>query len=460
MIKNCFLILAITLGTSAVAQTTEPDSEFIKRMYQKALGEQQGYSWLGNLCEEVGARLAGSEGDAKAVKWAFETLDTLGYDKVFRQQVDVRHWERGTETAEFISKEERRRLNITALGGSISTPGGDNGDGLSGEVIEIKNREDLYSKSSMLAGKIVFFNEPMDPWLINTGSAYGKAGWQRWGGASEAAKLGAMAVIVRSLTHRLDDFPHTGAMTYEEGVKKIPAAAISTNDAEWLSKKLKTNPLGRVKLTLGSRDIGRKNSANVIAEWTGSERPDEIILVGGHLDSWDLGTGAQDDGAGVAHAMHAVWLLKSLGYTPRHTIRIVLFANEEFGLDGAKKYAKEGLGPNRKHVLCVESDGGSGPPRGFSLPKIIHEKRPELIVSLDGLLARYGCREWSQGGSGADVSQITDKGVLLCGYRGDSQRYFDYHHTAQDNIESVHPRELELGSASIASFLYFFDQNL
>jgi Zn-dependent M28 family amino/carboxypeptidase len=158
--------------------------------------------------------------------------------------------------------------------------------------------------------------------------------------------------------------------------------------------------------------------------------------------------------------MHAVWLLKSLGYQPRHTIRIVLFANEEFGLDGAKKYAKEGLEENRKHILCIESDGGSGAPRGFSLPAIIHDKSPELIKELDNLLARYGCKEWTQGGSGADVSQIIDDGVILCGYRADSQRYFDYHHTSQDDIKSVHPRELELGSASIASFLYFFDKKL
>ena len=359
-----------------------------------------------------------------------------------------------------MSKGKRKALNITALGGSISTPGGDSGNGITAEVVEVKNRKDLYAKGSKLKGKVVFFNEPMDPWLINTGSAYGKAGWQRWGGASEAAKYGAVAVLVRSLTHRLDDFPHTGAMTYEQGVKKIPAAAISTNGAEWLSKELLKSPHSKVKIILGSHDIGRKNSANVIAEWKGTEKPDEVILVGGHLDSWDLATGAQDDGAGVAHAMHAVWLLKSLGYQPRHTIRIVLFANEEFGLDGAKKYAKEGLEENRKHILCIESDGGSGAPRGFSLPAAIHDKRPELIKELDNLLARYGCKEWTQGGSGADVSQIIDDGVILCGYRADSQRYFDYHHTSQDDIKSVHPRELELGSASIASFLYFFDKKL
>lgn len=461
--KRVYIAIAIIASTPSVGQEVDPS--FVQKIFQKSLGEQQGYYWLKNLCEEVGPRLAGSKGDDRGVMWAYETLDTLGYDLVHKQPVDVRHWERGVETATYNKRGKQghrmiKKLNITALGGSVSTPGGNEGKGIKAEVIEIKNREDLYAKRMELKGKIAFFNEPMDPWLINTGSAYGKAGWQRWGGASEAAKLGAVASINRSLTHRLDDFPHTGAMTYQPGVKKIPAAAISTNDAEWLSKELEKHTEGIVHLTIGAKDIGRRNSNNVIAELKGSEKPDEIILVGGHLDSWDLGTGAQDDGAGVAHAMHAVWLLKELGYKPKHTLRIVLFANEEFGLDGARKYAKEGLEKGRKHVLCIESDGGSGAPRGFSLPREIHDNNPSMIKALDKLLARYGCREWTQGGSGADVSQIVDDGVLLCGYRADSQRYFDYHHTSQDDIKSVHPRELELGSASIAAFIYFFDQNL
>ena len=201
MNKNYFYLFAICTGLSLSGQVAEPDPVFIQNLYQKALGDQQGYFWLSDLCKEVGPRLAGSPGDAKAVKWAFETLDTLGYEKVLKQEVDVRHWVRGVETAEFSSKGIRTKLNITALGGSISTPGGDSGNGITAQVVEIKNRKDLYAKGADLKGKVVFFNEPMDPWLINTGSAYGKAGWQRWGGASEAAKYGAVAVLVRSLTH-------------------------------------------------------------------------------------------------------------------------------------------------------------------------------------------------------------------------------------------------------------------
>ena len=458
--KKSLSLLALSLwALGAQAQTAE-DAAFVKGLYQQALGEQQGYRWLANLCSEAGPRLAGSEGDAKGVKWAVETLDTLGFDRVFTQPVDVRHWARGVETAECLQGKTKRPLRVTALGGSVGTPGGDKGPGVTAKVIEIVGREDLAAKGHLLAGNIVFYNEPMDPWLINTGSSYGKAGWQRWGGASEAAKYGALGVLVRSLTHRNDDFPHTGAMAYEEGVTKIPAAGISTNDANWLSAELKKNPNLQVHYTLGCHEVGRAMSANVIAEWKGSEFPDQVMLVGGHLDSWDLGTGAQDDGAGVVHSMQALWLLKQAGYQPRHTMRIVLFANEEFGLEGARDYAATGLESGRTHIAGVESDGGSGAPRGFSLPGFFHEEHPEIIEALNTLLSPYGCREWTQGGSGADVGQITDEGAIIMGYRGDSQRYFDYHHTAQDNIESVHPRELELGSASMAALMYYLDKSL
>ena len=447
------------LSLAAHSQTAE-EAMFIKGLYQQALGEQQGYHWLANLCEEAGPRLAGSEGDAKGVRWAVETLDTLGFTRVFTQPVEVRHWARGTERGECVQGKQERTLRITALGGSVGTPGGDKGAGVTAKVIEIVGREDLAAKGHLLAGNIAFFNEPMDPWLINTGSAYGKAGWQRWGGASEAAKYGAVGVLVRSLTHRQDDFPHTGAMAYEEEVTKIPAAGISTNDANWLSGELKKNPSLQVHYVLGCHEVGRAASANVIAEWKGSEFPDEVMVVGGHLDSWDLGTGAQDDGTGVVHSMQALWLLKQAGYQPRHTLRIVLFANEEFGLEGARDYATSGLEAGRHHIAGVESDGGSGAPRGFSLPGFFHEEHPEIIEALNTLMSPYGCREWMQGGSGADVGQITDEGAILMGYRGDSQRYFDYHHTAQDNIASVHPRELELGSASIAALIYYLDKTL
>ena len=464
MMKNLtlaqFSLLALmALPTQAKAQSSSQSEEaFIHSLYAEALGVQQGYQWLDDLSTNVGPRLSGSPGDSMAVLWAVETLDSLGFDRVFTQAVDVRHWQRGEETADYQSASRSKVLHVTALGGSVPTPGGNGGEGITAEVIEIVGRDDLHAKGHLLKGKIAFFNEPMDPGLIRTGSAYGRAGWQRWGGASMAAKYGAVAVVVRSLTHRQDDFPHTGAMAYEEKVAKIPAAGISTNDANWLSSELKTAKNGHFHLVLGCKEKKRKPSYNVIAEWTGSSHSDEVVVVGGHLDSWDLGRGTQDDGAGVVHAMHALWLLKQSGYTPHRTHRIVLFANEEFGLDGARAYANEGLEAGKKHVIALESDGGSGAPRGFSvhdMPGAI-----EAIKPFNKQLARYGCRDWAIGGSGADVGQINDDGVLLIGYRGDSQRYFDYHHTAQDNMDSVHPRELEMGSASIAALLYLLDKNL
>ena len=438
------------------AQSTEDETAFIQALYSQALGQQLGYQLLQNLSDEVGPRLAGSPGDALAVAWAVETLDSLGFDTVFVQPVDVRHWVRGVEKAKLRYRGRKGRVNkdlrVTALGGSVGTQG----RGLTAEVIEVVGREDFEAKKHLMKGKIVFFNEPMNPALINTGSAYGRAGWQRWGGAILAGEQGAAGVLVRSLTHRLDDHPHTGSMSYKEGVEKIPAAGISTRDAEWLHKQLHVTPEAKITLTLGCRDIGRATSYNVIADWRGSTYPNEIALVGGHLDSWDLGRGTQDDGAGVAHSIHALWLLKNAGYQPQRTHRIVLFANEEFGLDGAREYVRAGLDSGQVHAIAIESDGGSGAPRGFSVHNI--PGALEAIAPFEKQLGRYGLREWAIGGSGADIGQIQDDGVLLIGYRPDSQHYFDYHHTAQDDMNSVHPRDLELGSASIAALLYLIDK--
>lgn len=455
MTKYWSALLCGLLTIPLVAQEVD-EAKFIQSMYNTALDQQLGYQLLANLSEEVGPRLAGSPGDAKAVAWAVEVLDSLGFDTVFVQPVDVRHWQRGIETAQLNHRGGKGRvkkdLKVTALGGSVGTPD----RGLTAEVIEVIGRADFEAKKHLMKGKIVFFNEPMQPGLINTGSAYGRAGWQRWGGAILAGEQGAAGVIVRSLTHRFDDYPHTGSMSYKEGVTKIPAAGISTNDAEWLHKQLKATPEAKITLRLGCRDIGRATSYNVIAEWTGSTYPNEIALVGGHLDSWDLGRGTQDDGAGVAHSIHALWLLKNAGYQPQRTHRIVLFANEEFGLDGAREYVRVGLDSGKVHAIAIESDGGSGAPRGFSVHNI--PGALDAIAPFEKQLGRYGVRDWAIGGSGADIGQIQDEGVLLIGYRPDSQHYFDYHHTAQDDMNSVHPRDLELGSASIAALLYLIDK--
>lgn len=435
-------------------------AQLIRSLYTDALTHQQGYRMLESLCSEVGPRPVCSSGDARAIAWAVRQLEELRFDSVYLQEVPGNpHWVRGLEEASVVGYGKKGALSVTALGGSVGTPGGNKGSGIRAEVVEVQNFKELdaLAAAGKIAGKIVFFNRPLDPSYINTGSAYGNAGDQRWAGAQEAGKHGAVGVLVRSLTLRTDDFPHTGAMSYGDAPVKIPAAGISTQDANWLSSELKKNPDLRVQLTLGCKLRGTCTSYNVVGEWRGTTHPEQIALVGGHLDSWDLGTGAQDDGAGCVQSIQALGLLMRSGYRPNRTHRVVLYANEEFGLNGGRAYATHALNRNEEHVLAIESDGGSGTPRGFSTENAAAKDRLERFKPF---LAPYGLLAYSVGGSGADISALRGQGdVVLVGLSADSQRYFDYHHSAQDRIESIHPRELELGAAAMASLLYLFDSN-
>lgn len=430
----------------------------IRAMYTDALAHQDGYRLLQSLCAEVGPRPVCSAGDAKAIAWAVNRLEEMGLDSVYVQSVPENpHWVRGVEKATVLGLGKAGVLSVTALGGSVGTPGGDRGKGITAQVIEVKSFAELdrWAAEGKVAGKIVFFNRPMDPSYIHTGSAYGNAGDQRWAGAQEASKHGAVAVLVRSLTLRTDDYPHTGAMGYGNAPVKIPAAGISTLDANWLSAQLKSHPELEVRLVLGCETRGTCYSYNVVGEWRGTQNPNEIAVVGGHLDSWDLATGAQDDGAGCAQSMQALGLLKRSGYQPNRTLRVVLFANEEFGLNGARTYAEVAQSNGEQHVLAIESDGGSGTPRGFSTE---NQAARALLEQFQPLLAPYGLLSYSVGGSGADIGALRGQGnVVLVGLSADSQRYFDYHHSAQDVIETIHPRELELGAAAMAALLYLYD---
>ena len=453
-----FLFCGEVHGQSIPAPTQDSThTAFVRAIYSEALSAKQGYQWLSDLCATVGPRLACSPGDAAAVKWAKQTLDTLGFDTVYTQTVTGNtHWIRGDAWARAHSGGKKISLSIAALGGSESTPGGDKGKGLRAQVVEVLSFQELddLAAAGKIKGKIVFYNRPMDPTYINTGSAYGRAVDQRWAGAMEASKHGAVAVLVRSMTLSLDDFPHTGVMSYGEEKNKIPAAGISTLDAEALHTLLAKDPTTEVSLLLGAHTVGTCTSYNVIAEWRGSDKLEEIVVAGGHLDSWDLGTGAQDDGAGSVQSMHALYLLKKLGYQPHRTHRVVLFANEEFGLVGGMHYAANALEKKEKHALAIESDGGSGSPRGFSFE---NEEARSALQKFQPYVAPYGLLSFSVGGSGADVGQLAGQGSFLAGLSVDTQRYFDYHHTAQDRIESIHPRELELGAAAMSALLYLFD---
>jgi hypothetical protein len=304
-------------------------------------------------------------------------------------------------------------------------------------------------------GKIVFWNRAMDPTRINTFAAYGGAVDQRANGASEAAKFGAVAVIVRSMGSNLEDYPHTGSLRYQPNVGQIPAIAIATRHAEQLSKLLKDDPQLQFYIETHCQNLPDAPSFNVIGEIRGSEVPNEFIVAGGHLDAWDLGEGAHDDGAGCVHSIEAVRLLKAIGYKPKRTLRAVMFMNEENGLRGGIEYAKQAQLKKEKHLAAMESDRGGFTPRGFTVPTDAVAK--ERVRSWKPLLEPYGLSDFSQEGGGADIGPLANQGVHLLGFLPDSQRYFDYHHTPEDTFDKVNKRELELGSASMAALLYLID---
>jgi hypothetical protein len=296
----------------------------------------------------------------------------------------------------------------------------------------------------------------MDPTLLNTFTAYGRAANQRVQGAVEAARVGAVAVLVRSLTTRIDDFPHTGMLRYDPGVPRISAACISTKGAEFLSTALKRDPSLLVNFKMECRNLTSVTSHNVIGQITGSEHPNEIILVGGHLDSWDLGTGAHDDGAGCVQAIEALRLIKESGLRPRRTIRAVMFMNEEFGGTGGRDYAAAKDREGEVHVAAIESDRGGFLPLGFGI-----SGDPNTIKHLqkwEDLLRSIGLQWIRQGGGGVDIAPLAAQGTVLIGLVPDSQRYFDVHHSEKDVLETVNPRELELGAIAMAVFAYILAQ--
>lgn len=396
---------------------------------------------LRDLVAAAPKRLSGSKGYDDAVAFAVERLRAVGCDAVRAEPVTVPCWQRGVERAAVVGA-DAMELRVTALGGSVPTPDG----GLTAEVVRVRSFDELRALGDRARGKIVFFDRPMPRAFLRTFQAYGDAVPQRADGAIEAAKAGAVAALVRSVTTAIDEHPHTGAMDYEDGVAKVPAAAIATIDAEQLAKRLASGPVS-VRLELGCRTLPDVASANVVAELRGTERPDEIVLIGGHLDAWDLGEGAHDDGAGCAHVLEAMRLLASSGSRPRRTIRAVLFANEENGLRGAKAYdAAHGA---EVHVAAIETDSGGATPRAFSCTKKGAEA--EALRPLFLPLEEFGCGGFLPGGGGgADLGPLAARGVACFGLVTEGHRYFDFHHSALDVVANVHPRELSLGAAALA----------
>jgi hypothetical protein len=441
------------ISVSVLAQSE--DESVIRQIYDKALTEGQSFPMLQYLTTKIGSRLSGSPGAAAGVEWSRHTMENFA-DTVFLQPVLVPHWVRGQqEVARIINSKKRGtvELSVTALGGSIGT----GPSGVSANVVEVKSFDQLKQLGEKnVKGKIVFFNRPMDPTRINTFAAYGGAVEQRGSGPSEAAKYGAVGVIVRSMGSNIEDYPHTGGLRYAPNIPQIPAVAISTKDAELLSKTIKEEKDINVYFETHCEIFEDAPSFNVIGEIKGSEYADEIIVVSGHLDSWDLAQGAHDDGAGCVQAIEVIRLFKILGYKTKRTIRAVMYMNEENGLRGGIEYARQAELRKEKHLAAIESDRGGFTPRGFSMDATDPVK--EKIRSWKPLLEPYGLTDFSQAGGGADIGPLGPLGVALIGYLPDSQRYFDYHHTKEDTIDKVNKRELELGAASMAALVYLIDK--
>ena len=446
------LLLNVTFSNAQVS-----DEQMLKSIYNQALTNSKCYSWLDDLSNKIGSRLSGSIGAEKAIKFTQAELEKLGLDRVFLQEVMVPKWVRGEKEVAFILENNKKTIvPICALGGSIAT----SKSGLTAEVIEVHSLKEVDDLGeAKIKGKIVFYNRPMDNSQLEGFSAYSGAGDQRRSGAAEALKFGALGVIVRSLNFRLDDYPHTGMMSYADVPvnKQIPACAISTNGAEKLSKMLLQNPKLKFYFKQSCQKFDDVLSHNVIGEIKGSATPVNIILVGGHIDSWDLADGSHDDGAGVVQSMDVLNLLKSLNYKPKNTIRAVLFINEENGGRGGNKYNELAQKKNENHIFALESDSGGFTPRGFSF-----EGTDAQITKMNAfktVFEPYLIHTFVKGHSGSDIEPLESKNILKAGLRPDSQRYFDYHHAANDTFDAVNKRELELGAATMTSLIYLIDQH-
>ncbi len=413
------------------------------------------YENLRFICKKIGPRLSGSANAAKAVIETARMMKEAGADTVYLQPCMVPHWVRGEKESGYVtlSNGEKRQLKLCALGNSVGSPK----NGVGAEIIEVKSIQQIKELGEKnIKGKIVFLNIPMNPTYLYTFHAYGESGVARWAGPSEAAKYGAIGAMVRSLASNVDDYPHTGVMSYNDSFPKIPAVAISTNDAEWISAQLKNNKVIKGWFKTSCEMLADVPSANVIGEIKGSTFPDEIVTVGGHLDSWDLAEGAHDDGAGCVQSIELLRTFRALGYKPKRTLRIVMFMNEENGSRGEEAYFKAAKENKEKHVFAVESDAGGFSPSGFGTD--MTPTQFAKVVSWKHFFEDYDINKFSNDGSGSDIGSLKELGTALAELRPDSQRYFDVHHANNDVFEAVSKRELNLGAFALAAFAYLVDQ--
>ena len=450
--KKLMLSLFV-LPCMAIAQSGD-DAAVIKKISDEILGNGKAYELLYQLTKQIGGRLAGSPQFAKAVQWGKQTMEKNGADNVFLQECMVPHWVRGGQDKAVIIEVSKtktnRALDVLALGNSLG-----NGT-VTAEVLAVADFAELEKRKEEVKGKIVYYNNGFDPTNIKPFISYGQAGIYRRSGPSRAAKYGAVGVMIRSLTESTANDPHTGAMAYMDSFPRIPAIAVGPRDADevWeLSKKA----VFKMSMTTNGHFLPDTIGHNVIAELKGTEFPDQFITIGGHLDSWDVNEGASDDGTGVVHTIEIMRALQAIGYKPKHTLRFVLFANEENGLRGGIKYAEEAKEKGEKHLFALESDAGGFTPRGFSLQA--GKEQMTKLKSWLPLLAPYGTEEFTSDGGGADIGPLNRTfGTPVAELNPDPQRYFDLHHARSDVFENVNKRELLLGAVNMAALIYLIDK--
>ena len=449
------IVLVVFLSGALIVHAQETEKDIISAIYKNALTSHESYNNLNQLCTNATGRLVGSKASERAIQILKTRIEKLNPDTSYLQNYTTASWRcKSKSQATVLYGSKNEVLNVVNLGLSVSTPD----EGITGEILEVHTLNALDSLGSKLVkDKIVFFNRAMDNSKINTFEAYGGAIDQRANGATKASQYGAAGVIVRSLSTELDDFPHTGVSRYKDGIKKIPNLAISTNDAEKLSRINKQNKGVTVRIKSDTETIDKVQTSNIIAEIKGCQHPEKIILIGAHIDAWFNTPGAHDDGAGCEQMIDVFRIFKQLNIKPLNTIRLVLFMDEEMYQSGSKVYADFVGKEKKEHIVSIESDAGGLLPFGFGI-----DADDSVILSIQKQslkLADYGIYKTVKGYGGTDIDPLKDYGIPLIGLMTNSQRYFEYHHSANDTFDKVSRREMQMGTAAIAGLVYLIDKN-
>jgi carboxypeptidase Q len=439
LLASGLAVFALVPRYASTQSVAEQYRDAASRIISRAMKDSAAWNRLAVLTETFGHRFSGSESLERAIDWTLAEMQKDGLDNVRGERVMVPRWVRGAESVEIISP-RRQALPMLGLGGSIATPA----EGISAEVLVVTNYDDLRARAAQARGKIVLFNVPF--------TVYGQTVAYRSGGAVAAARVGAVASLVRSITPYSMRTPHTGGMAYNDSVPKIPHAAITPEDADMIARLIQRGERVTVKLTMSARFMPDSPSRNVIAELRGRSAPDEVVVMGGHIDSWDVGRGAMDDAGGVVVAWEAIRILKELGLRPRRTIRVVGWTNEENGLRGGNAYRDTHRAAVDKHIAAIESDGGVFKPLGFGFTG--SDSGFAIVRQIGRLLATIGAGDIVRGGGGADIGPIMALGVPGLGLNVDGTRYFWYHHTEADTVDKLDPHDVALCVATMAVMAY------